>query len=346
MSVQKIKITKFISESGYQFDSIELSYEVFGKELSDSNPIVLVCHALTGNSTVSGESGWWNGIIGENKLIDLNQYSILAFNIPGNGFTGKNSLINNYKELSTHDIADLFVKGIELLNIQQLHSVIGGSLGGMIVWELATHFCSIAQNFIPIASDYKSSDWVIAQNFIQEQILNSSENGIGIARQLSMLFYRTPGDYKQKFNRSKGAETDVHNVKSYLSYQGEKLRNRMSPLAYRTMTHYLSSCSIAESPKELAQKFKLFDGKIHIIGITSDILFPAIECRKAFEALDFNGISVSYNEIGSEYGHDAFLIEYEQLTHLLAPVFIATEEVNPKNNLLYVTPAEAGISDS
>lgn len=321
MSVQILYIKNYISESGHSFDQLELSYEIFGKTLSEKHPIVLTCHALTGNSKVAGEYGWWNGIIGENKLIDLNQYSILSFNLPGNGFTGKNSLIADYKELTTRDLANLLVQAIQSLGLEQLHSVIGGSLGGMIVWELATHYSSVAQHFIPIASDYKSSDWVIAQNFIQKQIIDSSENGLELARQLSMLFYRTPSDYKRKFNRTIKKNEDERNVESYLVYQGQKLKKRMTSLAYKTMTHYLSSCSIAETPRELAKKFKQFTGKIHIIGITSDLLFPAIECRKAFESLDFNGVSVSYNEINSEYGHDAFLIEYEQLTEILTHVF-------------------------
>ena len=117
--------------SGKRFAS-ELSYQLFGCPLHTA-PIVLVNHALTGNSNVSGESGWWSSLIGPKKTIDTNNYTVLAFNIPGNGFDGKrDNLITNYKDYVAKDIANIFLCGLEFLGIDQLHSIIGGSLGGGI----------------------------------------------------------------------------------------------------------------------------------------------------------------------------------------------------------------------
>ena len=109
MELKKLNIENYVSENGTSFN-IELSYEVFGKPIG-SSPIVLVNHALTGNSSVCGKHGWWNHIVGNNKLIDLNKYTVLAFNFPGNGYDG--FLIRNYENLILRDIAKLILKGLE-----------------------------------------------------------------------------------------------------------------------------------------------------------------------------------------------------------------------------------------
>lgn len=125
MELKKLNIENYVSENGTSFN-IELSYEVFGKPIG-SSPIVLVNHALTGNSSVCGKHGWWNHIVGNNKLIDLNKYTVLAFNFPGNGYDG--FLIRNYENLILRDIAKLILKGLEKLKIENLYAIIGGSIG-------------------------------------------------------------------------------------------------------------------------------------------------------------------------------------------------------------------------
>ncbi|NQV78504.1 MAG: alpha/beta fold hydrolase, partial [Lutibacter sp.] len=129
-----ITVQNFISEKGIANEAITLSYEVFGKELHTA-PIVLINHALTGNSDVAGENGWWKDVVGENKVIDTRKYTILAFNIPGNGYDG--FVIENYKDFVARDIAQLFLIGLKKLKIKELFAIVGGSLGGGIAWEMA-----------------------------------------------------------------------------------------------------------------------------------------------------------------------------------------------------------------
>ncbi len=104
---------------------IPLSYELFGKELFTA-PIILINHALTGNSTVSGEKGWWKQLVGENQIVDTNRYTVLSFNIPGNGYD--HFLIEDYEDFTPSDIANLFLKGLEALEIKNIYAIIGGSL--------------------------------------------------------------------------------------------------------------------------------------------------------------------------------------------------------------------------
>jgi len=134
-----INISNYAINNGKTVD-IKLSYQLFGKALYTA-PIVLVNHALTGNSNVTGKDGWWNNLIGDDKCIDTNCYTILAFNIPGNGFdTTEENLIHNYKDFTARHIAEIFSEGLKQLEIDSLFSVIGGSVGGGIAWELAASY--------------------------------------------------------------------------------------------------------------------------------------------------------------------------------------------------------------
>ena len=219
-TLQKIPIDHFITERGKAI-SIELSYQLFGQPLFEA-PIVLVNHALTGNSNVCGEKGWWKDLIGPGKAIDTNQYTILAFNIPGNGYDG--FLIENYQNFIAKDIAKLFLVGLEKLKINQLFAIIGGSLGGGIAWQMAVLHPTICIHLIPIASDFRATDWLIANCKIQEQFLNNSSNPIHDARMHAMLLYRTPASFNKRFNRTKNTDLKIFNIESWLLHHGKKLQ--------------------------------------------------------------------------------------------------------------------------
>ncbi|MDC1472058.1 alpha/beta fold hydrolase, partial [Flavobacteriaceae bacterium] len=138
--------------------SVELSYQVFGKPLHEA-PIVMINHALTGNSNVTGKDGWWSPIVGSNKVIDTNVFTIVAFNIPGNGFDqSSNGLIENYKDFVARDIAEIFAIALDQLKINSLFAVIGGSVGGGLAWELAVLRPNLIEHLIPVAADWKSTD--------------------------------------------------------------------------------------------------------------------------------------------------------------------------------------------
>ena len=187
-NLQYINLENFTTESGYFYPEFVLSYQLFGKELGKA-PIVMVNHALTGNSNVAGEQGWWKSLIGLGKLIDTNKYTILGFNIPGNGYDEiEENKIENYEDFTARDIARLFGEGLEILDIDKLYAVIGGSLGGGIAWELAVLYPNLIENLIPVASDWKASDWILAHNKTQQQILSNSSKPVHDARMMAMLF--------------------------------------------------------------------------------------------------------------------------------------------------------------
>ena len=316
--IQNIQIQNFITESGAHYPIINLSYQIFGLSLN-SAPIVLVNHALTGNSQVIGTQGWWNDLIGESKTIDTLKYTVLAFNVPGNGYDGFS--IENYQDFNARDIAQLFNQGIATLKIYQLFAIIGGSVGGGIAWEMAALEPKITQHLIPIATDWKSTDWLIANCFLQEQILANSSKPIEDARIHAMLCYRTPESFSSKFKRTTNEELDIYNIESWLAHHGNKLQKRFQLSAYKMMNHLLKTIDITRGRDSFAAVASTIEAHIHIIGIDSDLFFTANENRATYEELKKYKENVSYQEIVSIHGHDAFLIEYQQLHNLLAAIF-------------------------
>ena len=164
-------------------------------------PIVLINHALTGNSDVAGRRRLVARYCRRRKGDRYAVYTILSFNVPGNGFDG--FLIENYKDFIARDVANIFLEGLQHLKISQLFALIGGSLGGGIAWEMVVLNTKITQHFLPIATDWKSTDWLIANCQIQEQFLVNSSNPVHDARMHAMLCYRTPTSFKERFQRSK-----------------------------------------------------------------------------------------------------------------------------------------------
>lgn len=313
-----LTLQNFTTESGAFYAGLNLSFQVFGAELHTA-PIVLVNHALTGNSQVVGENGWWNDLIGEHKTIDTTKYTILAFNVPGNGFDGFS--IENYSDFNTRDIARIFIEGIRFLEIKKLYAIIGGSVGGGIAWEMVALEPKITQHLIPIATDWKSTDWLIANCFLQEQILKNSSKPIEDARTHAMLCYRTPESFAAKFQRTTNEELAVFNVESWLLHHGEKLQKRFQISSYKMMNQLLKTIDITRNSDSFEDITSKIEADIHIIGINSDLFFTANENKATYEELKKYKNKVSYQEIVSIHGHDAFLIEYKQLHNLLQDIF-------------------------
>lgn len=319
-NLQYVNIDNYKALSGLEL-GVKLSYQVFGKPLN-SGPIVLVNHALTGNSNVAGENGWWNALIGEQKVIDTTKFTVLAFNIPGNGYDG--FLIEDYKSFVARDIAKLFLMGLEALNVSTLFAIIGGSLGGGIAWEMAVLKPNLSEHLIPVATDWKATDWLMASCQIQEQFLVNSSNPVHDARMHAMLCYRTPASFKSRFKRSKNEALEIFNVESWLLHHGEKLQERFQLSAYKLMNQLLRTIDVTKGREE--NVLDHIASRITIVGVDSDLFFTAEENRETQKQLALTNPNVTYNEINSIHGHDAFLIEFEQLEKIIEGIFRPNSE--------------------
>ncbi|MFP4845093.1 alpha/beta fold hydrolase [Winogradskyella sp. PE311] len=318
-AIKYITISDYKTQNGRTID-ISLSYQTFGVSIGDG-PIVLVNHALTGNSNVIGENGWWNDLIGEDKCININEYTILAFNIPGNGYDNKSeNLIDNYRDFTARDIAKLFSLGLENLKIKQLFAVIGGSVGGGIAWELAALKPDLVKHLIPIATDWKSTDWLIANCHIQDAILNHSNEPLSDARMHAMTLYRTPESLTQKFKRTKRDDL-LFNIESWLNYHGDNLSNRFNLSAYKLMNQILRTIDITAERSNFIEVASKISSCIHIITINSDLFFKPEENWNTYVELKGVKENIYIHEIKSIHGHDAFLIEFDQLARFLKPIF-------------------------
>ncbi|QWX84146.1 bifunctional aspartate kinase/homoserine dehydrogenase I [Cellulophaga sp. HaHaR_3_176] len=312
-----LKINNYTNYGGVSQD-IQLSYQVFGPELHTA-PIVLVNHALTGSSDVAGENGWWSALIGDGKCIDTQKYTILSFNVPGNGHDG--FILEDYKDFVAQDIAKIFLLGLEKLKIEKLFALIGGSMGGGIAWEMVALTPNLTEHLIPVASDWKSTDWLIANCQIQEQFLLNSSQPVHDARMHAMLCYRTPESFKERFKRSTNEELQVFNVESWLTHHGTKLQERFQLSAYKLMNQLLKTIDITRNNKDAFTVIEKSATNIHIIGVDSDLFFTAKENKDTYKQIAQVNSNVTYGEIRSLHGHDAFLIEFQQMEQLLKGIF-------------------------
>lgn len=299
------------THSGKEYN-IPLSYQLFGKDLF-SAPVILINHAFTGNSNVSGEKGWWKHLIGENRVIDTNKFTVLCFNIPGNGYD--DFFIDEYSDFTPSDIANIFLKGLEILSIKKLYAIIGGSLGGGIGWEMLVKNPNLSEIFIPIACDFKTHDWLHAQCLVQKFLLDQNDEPLQKARVHAMLCYRTPQSLNDRFRNSYNQDKQKLESEDWLSYHGKSLAERFSLESYKLMNHLLMNISADE------KSLNKIKARMHMISVDTDLFFPASEIRMCFKKLKKEKEDVFYHEIKSIHGHDAFLMEYEQLNNIIKNIF-------------------------
>lgn len=330
LMLQKIKISDFKNNAG-SIQDIQLTYQIFGKKLLTA-PIVLVNHALTGNSEVTGKNGWWKELIGNVKSIDLTKYTVLAFDIPGNGFDMEASnLLKNYKEFTLRDIAKIYSEALKHLGMSKIYAGIGGSIGGALLWEQAVLEPDLFEHIIPVAADYKATPWVKALSKVQDQILNNSLNPVADARMHAMTFYRSPESFLSKFSNNLDLKSKYGTIEKWLEHHGKMLKSRYHLESYKLMNHLLATSDISQGNGNHLNAASKITGDIHIITVDSDGMYTAIENWDTYVNLSLIKKNISIHEIKSIHGHDAFLIETTQMSSFLNPIFNTSNKQDEKN---------------
>ena len=309
------KVENFKLSSGENV-SLSLSYQTFGLQLG-KGPLVVVNHSLTGDSNISGDNGWWSDLIGSKKMINTDKFCVMCINIPGNIQEKRGFNYGNKWILS--DVAKLFIQLLKNLGVRKVHSLIGGSIGGGLVWEMGLLDENFFENLIPVAADYKASDWLISNTYFQNLILKNSKNPVFDARLHAMLSYRNPKSINRRF-RIKSNDSDKRKVIDWLNHHGNKLKEKFSLKSYIHMNHLLSSIGYNYENKflKLITKNK---SKIHLVGVNSDLLFPNFEIENTYDLLSAIKKNIYYYQIQSDHGHDAFLIEFKQMKSKLNHIF-------------------------
>jgi homoserine O-acetyltransferase len=324
-----------------------LAYETFGELNKDKSNAVLVLHALSGDSHASGEGGWWSKLIGPGRGIDTTRYFVVCSNVLGgcSGSTGPSSINPktgraygaSFPAVSIGDIVHAQRHLIDHLGIEKLLAVVGGSMGGMQVLQWMTSYPNRIRAAVPIATTLKHTPQQIAFNEVGRQAILSDPDwqngnyppasppirGLALARMIGHITYMSDASMAQKFGRRTRPDkapfkfSAEYEVEGYLHSRGDSFTKRFDANSYLYLTKALDNFNLQNGNKNLADIFKELAAKVLVIAFKSDWLYPTYQSRDIARACKLAGVEASYCELDSTYGHDAFLLETEQETHLI-----------------------------
>lgn len=342
-----------ILEGGSKLKEATVAYETYGKLNKEKSNAILVCHALSGDAHVAGwhegdrKPGWWDSIIGPGKCLDTEKYFIICSNVIGGckGSTGPSSINPetdrpyglDFPIITISDMVKAQKKLIDYLGINQLFAVVGGSMGGMQVLQWCLSYPDMVRLAIPIATAAHSAPQQIAFNEVGRQAIISDpkwnegsyysdetpKDGLSLARMIGHITYLSYESMYQKFGRKLqdkekyGFDFSLDfQVESYLHYQGESFVKRFDANSYLYITKAMDYFDLTKNGS-LAEGFKDIKAKFLVISVDSDWLYPPAQSKEIVMALTANNIDVSYHELKSPYGHDAFLLEEGQLNYII-----------------------------
>ncbi|RCH53593.1 homoserine O-acetyltransferase [Mucilaginibacter hurinus] len=336
MEPEIFKYTKpFKLESGEQLHELQIGFHTYGRLNKNRDNVVWVCHALTANSDVFD---WWKGLVGQNDFFNPDEHFIVCANVLSSPYGTTNPLSINpvtghpyylsFPKITVRDIVAAHRLLADYLNIQDIHIVIGGSLGGQQAMEWAIAEPERIKNLILIATNARHSSWGIAFNESQRLALTSDRTfysntpdggskGLKAARSIALLSYRSYKTYNVTQQEDTDNKTDDYKSSSYQNYQGEKLVKRFNAYSYWYLSKVMDSHNVGRNRNSVEKALSLIKAKTLVIGIKSDVLFPVEEQQYLFQHIP----KAAFAEIESYYGHDGFLIETETLTKVFTSFF-------------------------
>ena len=338
-------------ENGERLGPITVAYETYGRLNDQRSNAILVLHALSGDAHAAGlhkgdgKPGWWDDMIGPGKAFDTNQFFIICSNVLGGcqGTTGPSSINPSTREkygldfpiISISDMVNVQKHLIDYLKIDQLLSVAGGSMGGMQALEWLTVYPERLKSAIVIATAAKHSPQQIAFHEVGRRAIMADPHwkdgyyyggqlpakGLAVARMIGHITYMSEISMAEKFGRHLGGEK-LHQfsvgseVEDYLDNRGNHFVRRFDANSYLYITRAIDSFD-ASHGRELVDVFKGIKAKVLVLAFKSDWLYPASQSKEIVKACKWTGVDTTYCEIDSTYGHDAFLLEVEEETHLV-----------------------------
>lgn len=325
--LESVELGSFDLDDGTTLPELTVAYRHDGLSPAEA-PQILVVHALTGSADAAGD--WWEPLIGEGRALDTTRYGVLCVNLLGGryGSTGPDSpdpatgrpYGAGFPTVTTRDQARAQWRLLDALDVDGLALVTGGSLGGMVALEIALARPAAVDHIAPIAAPAATGPMAVAWNHLQTTLIDRlGLDGLALARQLAMTTYRSESDFDERFGRD--IEPDGRfSIVSYLDHQGEKLVERFDAATYRILAGAMDRHDIGLAWGGLDGAFaRLAAGGVVVtgIGIEDDILYGPRQVKVLVEAATAAGVDARYREIRSSKGHDAFLVEWDQLASLL-----------------------------
>lgn len=345
-------------EGGSTLGPVTIQYETYGTLNAQRDNAILICHALSGDAHAAGRHapddpavGWWDVAIGPGKAFDTNEYFVICSNFLGGCKGSTGSLSRNpatgrpygtgFPMITIHDMVTCQKALIDHLGIPRLLAVAGGSMGGMQALEWAVSYPEAVASVLPIATTFRMSAQGIAFNEVGRQAIfadphwNGGEyydgprpdTGLALARMIGHITYLSEKSMHRKFGRALRSrdhyafdfQTEFQ-VESYLHYQGRKFIERFDANTYLYITKAMDYFDMtAGFPSLRASLRRAAACKFLLVAFSSDWLFPPHDMKEIANALRANGTDVTYITIQSDYGHDAFLLETEEMTKIIRP---------------------------
>jgi homoserine O-acetyltransferase/O-succinyltransferase len=343
--------------NGTKLGPITIAYETYGELNSAKSNVILVFHALSGDSHAAGynslddtKPGWWDIMIGPGKPFDTNKFFVICTNVIGGckGSTGPSSINPEtgkpfgltFPVVSIKDMLIPQKKLLDHLGIKKLFCIAGGSMGGMQALQWLVSYPDTTQGAMLIATSPTHTAQAIAFNSVGRFAIISDPNwnngnyyggeipriGLSIARMIGHITYLSEESMHKKFGREsvKTARSSLANftrefeVESYLHHQGESFIKRFDANSYLYISKAIDDFNITDSYNNLSEAFQNIKAKCLVISFTSDWLYPKEQSMKIVKALKINNIETAYTNFESEHGHDSFLLEDERLKRLFA----------------------------
>ncbi|MEO5681131.1 MAG: homoserine O-acetyltransferase [Chitinophagaceae bacterium] len=333
----------FTLESGSVLPGYHLAYTTYGSLNKNKDNAVWIFHALTANSD---PAEWWAGLVGHGKLFDPALHFIVCVNMPGScyGSTGPLDInpqtnapyYHDFPFFTTRDMVRAYQPLKDLLGIRKIHMGIGGSMGGQQLLEWAITEPELFDCIFPIATNARHSAWGIAFNASQRQAIETDVSwpdknelagieGMKTARSIALISYRNYETYEAGQADAENERLTNFRSESYQRYQGEKLAKRFNAFSYYFLSKAMDAHNLGRQRSSTAEALQQIKAKTLVIGIESDILFPLEE--QQYLAKNIPG--AAYVSIHSTYGHDGFLLEFEQIQYCINN-FLVTYSNNGK----------------
>jgi homoserine O-acetyltransferase len=305
-------VPRFELESGAVLRDLRQAYYLDGALAPERDNVVVLFHALTGSADAAGS--WWRELIGPGRALDTRHHAVLCANLLGScyGSSGPSDYPpGEFPAVTPRDMARFTALLLDELGIDTPLVVAGGSLGGMVAQEWAATFPGRTQRVVVLAAPAAHTAHAIALGHIQRALLDTGPRGIELARQVAMLSFRTDRELGLRFGRDRD-DAGRWGVAAYLDHQGRKLARRFDAATYRTLLDAMDAHDVGRDRGGVERALGGLADRITAVGVPGDQLYSAAEVRGWAEAC-----GAAYRELQSVHGHDAFLLEAEQVGAVL-----------------------------